>query len=467
MSGQLAAAEPYATRFETEVTSIDGKRVWLERSYFYAESGGQPADRGRIGDAEVVDVQLEDGEPVHVLAEEPSFRVGRRVLCSIDWSFRMYCMRAHTASHVLYGAGRRLLEDLGYGGFDIGEEKVRVDLETGTEIDDETLIELNELVNRAVWESRPVSWESVPVAEAREREDVAFNEATEDGAFRKGRVRIVTIGGKDENGNGGNGVGTGGFGRNGAGPKVVTSSGGDEPIGDGSGSGLGDDTWDVAACGGTHVRNTREIGPVTVLGRSNPGEGLTRVELAVGPAAIERRTAEKRAVFDAKRTLGASIADVGEEVTRVVDDREELADRVATRERQLAASRLTGEDACVIERGGGGDGDGNGDRDGENWLVATVGDLPVDAVSDAVREHTGPDGDGPVDADVVGVVALGGDETTFAVVGSAAPEVQPATAVLEELGAEFGGGGGGSDRLAQGGGFDAAPETIGRYLDRE
>ncbi len=92
MTGQRAAAEPYATRFETEVTSIDGRRVWLERSHFYGASGGQPADRGTIGDIDVVDVELIDGEPVHRLAVEPSFRPGHRVLCSVDWSFRMYCM---------------------------------------------------------------------------------------------------------------------------------------------------------------------------------------------------------------------------------------------------------------------------------------------------------------------------------------------------------------------------------------
>ena len=297
MSGQRAAREPYTTRFETEVTAVDGRNVWLERSYFYAESGGQPADRGTIGDVDVVDVRLVDGEPVHVLAEEPSFRTDQRVLCSIDWSFRMYCMRAHTAGHVLYGAGRRLLEDLDYAGFDIGEETVRIDLETSTPIDDDRLLELNTLVNRAVWESRPVSWEDVPVAKARERDEIAFNEATEDAAFEKGRVRIVTV--EEEN------------------------DGGRTTLTPGTAGGAGGDPWDVAACGGTHVRNTREIGPVTILGRSNPGGGLTRIELAVGPRAIERRTAEKRAAFAARRTLDASIETVPDELERTIDDRPE------------------------------------------------------------------------------------------------------------------------------------------------
>ncbi|QCS42491.1 alanyl-tRNA editing protein [Natrinema versiforme] len=290
MTGQRAAAEPYATRFETEVTSIDGRRVWLERSHFFGASGGQPADRGTIGDIAVADVQFVDGEQVHVLAEDPSFKPGHRVLCSVDWSFRMYCMRAHTASHVLVGAARRLLEGATYAGLEIGPETVRVDLETGTVLDDETLIELDEAVNRVVWESRPVAWDDVPIAEAREREAVAFDaEGADAGAVRKGRVRIVTI--EDEPVNRG-------------GNRLSGATGPTDP-------------WDVSACSGTHVRNTREVGPVTVLGRSSPDAGVTRIEFAVGPQAIDRRTAEKRAAFAATSALDVDLEEVGDELERV------------------------------------------------------------------------------------------------------------------------------------------------------
>ncbi|THE63533.1 hypothetical protein D8Y22_17045 [Salinadaptatus halalkaliphilus] len=432
MSGQRAAAEPYTTRFETEVTAVDGRQVRLERSYFYGESGGQPADRGSIGEYEVVAVQLVDGEQVHHLAAEPSFSPGRRVLCSIDRAFRLYCLRAHTASHVLYGAGRRLLEDLGYAGFDIGEQKVRVDLETPTPIDDETMIDLERLVNRVVWESRPVSWESVPVGSVRDRSDVAFNDATEDGALEDGRVRLVTIGGKDKTENG---------------HTTALRNGSTGSIADGDGS----DNWDVAACGGTHVRNTREIGPVTVLGRSNPGEGKTRLELAVGPMAIDRRAAEKRAAFDAKRVLGTSIDAVGDEAARLVDDREALTDQLRERERELVAERL--ERASTI------------DRDDEGWLLADVGDVPTDVVSDVVQEQTDDEGvavgvdDGQADV----VIAVGQSDTGYAVVGAVGS--QSATAVLEEITATVGGGGGGSAQLAQGGGFDAGLEDVRRALE--
>ncbi|MFD1562283.1 alanyl-tRNA editing protein [Haloarchaeobius amylolyticus] len=286
MTGQRAAAEPYATRFETEVTSIDGRRVWLERSHFYGASSGQPADRGTIGDIDVTDVELVGGEPVHVLAAEPSFRVGHRVLCSVDWAFRMYCMRAHTASHVLAGAARRLLADCSYAGLEIGPETVRVDLETDATVDDGTLIELDGTVNRVIWESRPVSWDDMPIAAARERDELAFDACADEGAIENGRVRIVTIEDQTDAQN------------------KTRLSGPTRPT----------NPWDVTACGGTHVRNTREIGPVTVLGCSRPAEGVIRIKFAVGPRAISRRLAEKRAAFAATSALDVELEAVGDEL---------------------------------------------------------------------------------------------------------------------------------------------------------
>lgn len=275
MSGQQAAREPYTTRFESEVTAVDGRDVWLETSYFYAAGDGQPADRGTIGDVEVADVRYENGEGVHRLAEPPSFKAGHRVLCRIDWSFRMYCMRSHTAAHVLYGAARSLCEDLEYDDLEIGPETIRLDIRTSTEIGDDLLIELNELINRIVWESRSVSWEDVPIADARERSEVVFDETSTETARENGRVRVVTIGGEDGN------------------DRTTTTI---QP-------------WDVAACGGTHVRNTREIGPVTVRGGTDLGGDRCRLELAVGPSAIEHRSHEKRAALAAERALEVDLTE--------------------------------------------------------------------------------------------------------------------------------------------------------------
>ena len=404
MSVQRAAEEPYATRFEAQVTAIDGRRVWLDSTYFFAECGGQPADTGTVGDVSVETVELEDGDPVHVLEEAPSFSEGHRVLCSVDWAFRMYCMRAHTASHVLYGAASRALSGFEPGQIEITEEKVGVDLRTDTPLDDDTLVELDERVNRAVWESRPVSWETMSLSTARERDGIRLTDHTEDAAFTKGQVRVVSVGDVDDNGSNGLRVST--------------------------------DPWDVAACGGTHVRNTREIGPVTIMGRSDPGGGRTRIELAVGPKAIERREVEKRVTFAASRQLGVPLAEATVELSKLEEEREELSDSVGTLQRELVKTRL--ESAESFE------------RDGLEWVATTAGVVDANEAGEVAKELAGRLAD---------VIVIAGDEgSPFAAVatdGSANAEE-----LLFELTDEYGGGGGGGERLAWGGDFDVDPASV-------
>lgn len=402
MTGQRAAAEPYTTQFSTTVTAVDGRDVWLETTYFYAESGGQPADTGRIETATVEDVQRIDGETVHRLTEEPSFGQGHSVVCTVDWHRRMYCMRAHTASHALYGVARSLFEELSYGGFDIGapagelggDETVRIDFRTDADIDDRTLVELERRLNEVVWNAHEVAWETVPREAAFAREDVAFNLATEEGLDGADGVRLVTI-----------------------------------------------EDLDVAACGGTHVRNTREIGPVTVLGHSNPGEGLTRVAFAVGPAGIDRRSAEKATVLDASDQLGTSVEAVPDEIARLCGDRDELREDVDALTTALLDARLDQVVATPLRRGD------------LAWVVGTVEHAGPNAVADHLRGRD-------VDADVV--VLVGADRPPFVVVG--APGSVDAAGVVGDITGEFGGGGGGSETVAQGGGLDASAERVVEYV---
>jgi|AntDeeMinimDraft_4_1070355.scaffolds.fasta_scaffold00062_10 alanyl-tRNA synthetase len=405
MSGQRAAAEPYTTQFTTTVTAVDDRDVRLETTYFYAESGGQPADTGRIESATVEDVQQVDGETVHRLAEEPSFDVGHSVLCTVDWQRRMYTMRAHTASHALYGVARGLLDELSYGGFDIaapdgepgGDEKVRIDFRTTTDIDDETLLELERGVNEVVWNAHDVSWEQVPTQDAFDREDVAYNAATEEGLVGESEtVRLVTI-----------------------------------------------EDVDVAACGGTHVRNTREIGPVTVLDHSNPGEGLTRVEFAVGPAGIDHRIAEKRAALAGSAALETNVSDLPDGIARLREERDELRSAVDDLTTALLDARIDRLAATPLRRGE------------QTWVVGTVEHAGPNAVADHLRGRKGEEG-----VDVFALVGAG--ESPFLVVR--AGEQVDAASVVDDVTSEFGGGGGGSPTVAQGGGIGVSGERVVEYL---
>ncbi|MEF8877072.1 MAG: DHHA1 domain-containing protein [Haloarculaceae archaeon] len=394
MAESKAPEDPYTLSFEATVES-GGREVVLSETYFYPEGGGQPADRGTVGGVRVEDVQGTDEGVVHHLAE-PLDAEGETVDCHVDGTFRTYCMRAHTASHVLYGAGRRLFDDLGYGGFGITDEKVRVDLTTEDDVDDEALVELERLTNRAVWESRDVSWETVPREEALSREAVAFNTKTEEGVSGYDSVRIVTV-----------------------------------------------EDWDVAACGGTHVRNTREIGPVTVLERSNPGEGRTRVEFAVGPEGIERRAVDRRATMTAARTLGTSVGGLPEAVERLQADREELEATVSDLQDELVAAEVERLREETVE------------RDGHTWLVGSLDGLDANELADQVRSLSGEAAD---------VVALVSPDGTLAV--GTTGEVD-AGDVVDDVTAEFGGGGGGSPTVAQGGGIGADAGAVVRFLRGE
>ncbi|WP_096389727.1 alanyl-tRNA editing protein [Halopenitus persicus] len=426
MTASRAPATPDVRTFETTVERVDGDSITLAETYFYPESGGQPADRGTIAGVDVAHVETVEGDVVHHLAETPTVAAGDTVACAIDPAFRTYCMRAHTASHVLYGAARRCFDGLGYAGFDIGTETVRVDLTTDDPIGEDDLIELERLSNRAVWDALSVSWETMPAAEARSLPDIAFNERTEEGAMadRPESVRVVTIEG-----------------------------------------------WDTAACGGTHVSNTREIGPIEVVDRSNPGEGRTRVEFAVGPTGIEHRATVHRAARAASRAADASVADLPDAVSRLREEADELSAEVASLRAALLSARIA--DLETVETPA-------TDRDAATatWAVGTIGgdqpggDGPADDdplagvgpndLQEPVEDAVGAAPDAP---DVVAVV--GADGAPFVVVATTGEAALGAGEIVDAVTDEFGGGGGGSSTFAQGGGIDGEPAAVAEFLRSE
>jgi len=438
MTASRAPADPEVREFEATVESVDGREVVLSETFFYAESGGQPADRGTIDGVLLDDVTERDGRVVHVLAEEPpeSIAVGETVSAIVDDAFRTYCARAHTASHVLYGAARRTCDELGYAGFDISAEKVRVDLTTADPIDDEDLAELERLANRAVWDSLPVSWETLSEEAARATEGIAFNTKTEEGAMSGSEaVRVVTIGG-------GGPADAGGEGSDAGGEKDAGSEDGENDAA----------AWDVAACGGTHVRNTSEIGPISVLDRSNPGEGVTRVEFAVGPTAIDHDAAVHAAALDAATSLDARVGDLPEAVDRLRDEVDRLEGELRDARTDLLAARLSELPTTEV--------------DGATVAVGTVDDADPNDLRGPAETFLG--GDDAPDA----VAAVGTGSAPFVVVSVAGDAAGggddgaglDAGGVVSAVTDEFGGGGGGGPTFAQGGGLDADPDAVVAWL---
>lgn len=394
MQENLASAEPSVTEFEATVEAVDGREVRLDRTYFYAEGGGQPADRGTLGGVDVVDVQTRASETVHTLESAPEFAVGDTVAGDVDDDFRTYCKRAHTASHLVYGAGRKLFDDHGYGGFDIGETTVRLDFETDRAATDVNALTFERLVNEAVWGSKPVTWEEMNADVARERSDIVFNLAEDDADTET--VRIVEV-----------------------------------------------EDWDIAACGGTHVRNTQEVGPVKVTDVSNPGTGLVRVEFAVGPAAIDARIDETRNANRAADVLDTSVDDLVTRASSLVEEKTSLEDELATLQDRLLDAQFDALRDDVVSKAG------------TRWLVGAVDGVDANAVSERIDELVGD----PADV----VVLTGSAGSTFVVAGTTGDA--DANEIVQDVTDRFGGGGGGRPSLAQGGGLSADPEAVVDYLD--
>ena len=403
MAAQRAAEDPDITHFEATVEAVDGADVQLDETYFYAESGGQPADRGTIDGVAVLDVQPTSDGVVHTLAEQPTYAPGTTVTGEIDIAFRTYCRRAHSASHVIYGAARQHLADLGYGGFDIGERKVRIDFETSSDIDDDTLLALERASNRVVWESRPVTWEQIPLDTVHQQPGIAFNTKTEEGVFgTEDTVRVVEIG---------------------TSAHIETN-----------------DWWDRAACGGTHVRNTHEIGPIAVLDRSNPGEGLTRIELTVGERAIDHFATLRNVATEAANVLESSVDDLPERATQIAEEVQRLEDTTRLFQDQLIEARVG---ALPLN-----------EKDDATWVVGAIADADGEALGRFIRERENED------VDVIALVST--ERPVQLVVGSDGS--MSASDIVTDVTETFGGGGGGADDFAQGGGIDADPEDIVAYL---
>ncbi|MEV0622103.1 alanyl-tRNA editing protein [Nonomuraea sp. NPDC050404] len=130
---ELHRTDPYDRRFDARVTVVDGNRVELDSTLFYARSGGQPGDTGTLNGLPVLDVHYDEGKQrvFHLMddADAAGLSPGVPVTGDIDWERRYRLMRHHTAQHLLwcafvsaYGTGHREL------GGDIGEAKARLDI---------------------------------------------------------------------------------------------------------------------------------------------------------------------------------------------------------------------------------------------------------------------------------------------------------------------------------------------------
>ncbi len=180
---KLYQQDVYLKEWDAEITAITDKGVYLDKTAFFPEGGGQSCDRGIMtvsGDrglsVEVLDVQ-EDGEDiVHAVSSPGELAVGGRVHCSLDWDRRFDNMQRHCGEHILSGIFYRECGGVNRG-FHMGEDYMTIDIsfeEQPSDLDMPVPEELDwELAKRCELLANRVIWSDVPVTVFRfdEREE--------------------------------------------------------------------------------------------------------------------------------------------------------------------------------------------------------------------------------------------------------------------------------------------------------
>jgi alanyl-tRNA synthetase len=233
-----------------------GTRVYLDRTAFYPESGGQPSDRGTLEGIAVLDVIDEGDEVAHILAGNPA---AEALEGSIDWDRRFDHMQQHTGQHVLSAAFERV-GNYKTVSFHLGTESSTIDLDSDR-VGARQVEEAEELANRVVFDNRPVQISFRPAEEAQQLE---LRKPT----FREGDIRLVEVEG-----------------------------------------------FDLSACGGTHVSRTGGVGIISIR-KVDRAKGLARVEFVCGGRALRRARQDFAILSEAARLFSTGLENVPELITK-------------------------------------------------------------------------------------------------------------------------------------------------------
>ena len=95
--------DPYKKELKAQVVDIKDNKIYLDKTIFYPEGGGQPGDRGFINKYKVVDTQKDDGKIAHFIDEPFDLKIGDSVNIILDWTHRYSYMKMHTAQHLISG----------------------------------------------------------------------------------------------------------------------------------------------------------------------------------------------------------------------------------------------------------------------------------------------------------------------------------------------------------------------------
>ena len=263
---------------EELMSGVEGIVV-LDKTPFYAEMGGQVADHGVItcGNArfEVNNVQKNKGGKFMHYGKVVSgeFKVGETVMASIDTERRKGVRRAHSATHLLDAALKKVLGDhVHQAGSLVEPDRLRFDFTHFEAITPEQLAQVDQIVNDAILEGIPVVTEVLPIEEAKKKGAVAmFGEKYSD------VVRVVEMGGVS-----------------------------------------------MEFCGGTHVDNTAKVGPFRIKSEASVASGVRRIEATVGQLTLDTVNRNQQVLFHIAQMFKTNPGELESRLEQQMNEMKEL-----------------------------------------------------------------------------------------------------------------------------------------------
>lgn len=395
---QLYYKDQYLKEFEAEVLKvIDNEYVVLDKTCFYPEGGGQPADSGYFifneNKVEVVDVKKVGRVIIHKIKGNVIPMEGHTVKGIIDWNKRYSLMKNHTATHLINGAARRVLgEHVWQFGTQKGTESSRLDISHYRRLTPEEVHQIEVLANQAILQNMHVETAWMPRSEAENRYGFRLYQG---GAVPGKEIRVVKTG-----------------------------------------------DWDVEACAGTHLKSTGEIGFIKIIHSEKVQDGVERLVYSIGIPALKVVQEREQLLRKVSEILNASLDKLDKTAEKLVKELKEANAEKRRLIKELARQESASLKARTFETAEEIDGVKLLKRDFEeeidvDRMVRTANEI-IKRDSTTVALFYGTDGK---------------NARIMVVAGKTAVEKGVnAGEIVREASAIIGGGGGGRPNFAQGGG---------------
>ncbi len=374
----------------------DDVSVFLDKTPFYAESGGQVGDHGSIqtqtGIVEITDcIKVVGGKIAHIgVVKEGSIIVGDTACAKIDMALRMATSRNHSATHLLQKALRTVLgTHVEQAGSYVSAERLRFDFTHFTALTEQELKEVENIVNQKIFESLEINTCQKSIEDARQMGAMAlFGEKYGD------VVRVVTMG-----------------------------------------------DFSIELCGGAHLTNTAQVGTFKIISENGIAAGVRRIEALTGTEALKYYQSQEEQIKQICKVVKANAENVVYRVEQIVSEQKESAKEIEKLKSKLAggvveeilSQKQQINDIAVICAN---------IKDADANTLKTMGDqLKIKLGSGVVILASGK-------GDKVNLIAMATDDVIKK--GIHAGNIVKAAAVC------CGGGGGGRPNMAQAGGKDAS-----------